>query len=155
MIMASNDDDAARKLMYYLLAQKIFYSYEQMDDGDYDGDDDDDSDSSSVLEHDQFDRDQDKDDAARKLKYYLLAQKIFNSYEQTEDGDYDGDDDSDSSSVLESDKFEHDEDEDCSWIPRSLPRVASYFDCNMCLKLATEPLKRVASKNISQNAQTS
>ncbi|TQE01148.1 hypothetical protein C1H46_013238 [Malus baccata] len=54
-------------------------------------------------------------DDARKLMYYLWAQKIFNSYEQTEDGDYDGDDDdSDSSSVLENDKFEHDEDEDCS-----------------------------------------
>ncbi|KAM2280113.1 hypothetical protein ACFX1S_040869 [Malus domestica] len=95
------------------------------------------------------------DDAARKLMYYLLAQKIFNSYEQTEDGDYDGDDDdSDSSSVLENDKFEHDEDEDSSGIPRSQPRVASYFDCNMCLKLATEPLKRMASKNISQNANS-
>ncbi|TQE01150.1 hypothetical protein C1H46_013240 [Malus baccata] len=115
MILASNDDDAARKLMYYLLAQKIFYSYEQMDDGDYDGEVADDSDSSSVLEDNQFGHDQDKEDASRKLKYYMLAQKIFYSYEQIEDGDYDGDDDdSDSSSVLEDDQFDHDQDEDCS-----------------------------------------
>ncbi|KAB2606554.1 hypothetical protein D8674_006271 [Pyrus ussuriensis x Pyrus communis] len=72
-------------------------------------------DSSSVLEDNQFDHDQDRDVASRKLKYYMLAQKIFYSYEQTEDGDYDGDDDdSDSSLVLEDDQFDHDQDQDCS-----------------------------------------